>query len=100
MRTLVLYSLMTGLLCFSTAAQAARVQNCDKVAHEVTVNNAGEEWKMTLEPGRYFDSFGSMVTFKMKDQDPVAPRWFDDWCIWSGKLKLQRRNSPNNRGRF
>lgn len=98
---LAIYVLSTLFLCsFASVAQAARVQNCDKVAHEVTVNNAGEEWKITLEAGRHFDSIGPMTTFQMKGQDVVTPRWFDEWCIWDGKLKIQRRHRQNNRGIF
>lgn len=88
------------IACMSVAnvAQAARVENCDKVPHEVIITNGGEETRVTLEPYRHRDTYGPSVTFQMPGQAPVTPRWFDDWCIWSGKLHIQRRHRYNGGG--
>ena len=79
-------------------AQAVRVANCDDETYQVLVDNAGERYEKKLAPGTTFYVYGTMVRLTLKGQDMVKPRYYDEYCIWDGKLTLQRRALGRPRG--
>jgi len=88
--------ILLALMCFPPfAAEAAMLADCDKASYEVTVSNGGASRVVTLSPaGGVIREFGPMVSFKLKDQPAIVIHEPDEeYCIWSGKIVLQRISS-------
>lgn len=85
------------VLLLPCVASASKIANCDKKSYDVTINNGGHVRVVTLEPtSASVEEFGPVVSFQLKDQKPViVTEPFDEYCIWSGKITIQRR-SPGN----
>jgi len=92
--------LTLSLSLLASGAQAfVRVGNCDKVPHTVQATIAGEETEIHLAPGEHYQTFGWPVSLKLAGKDPRGyitsrnARQLDEYCIWDGELRFQRRRT-------
>lgn len=88
------YSLFIFIFCLPLAAEASKIANCDSKSYEVTIVNGGHERKVTITPGGgSVQEYGPIVSFQIEGQRPIiVTEPGDEYCIWSGKIKIQRRN--------
>ena len=87
------------LLClFPCASFAAKIANCDSKSYDVTIVNSGTTRVQTLAPhDGAIEEFGPVVSFQIEGHKPmVATEPGDEFCIWSGVIKIQRRNPGND----
>jgi hypothetical protein len=79
-------------------AQASKIANCDKKPYDVTIVNGGHSRVVTIAPGdASTQEFGPTVSFQLEGQKPVVvTEEGEEYCIWSGKIKIQRRNPGND----
>ena len=88
----------TGLVSMSASAFVS-IANCDDVPHEVEADLAGEHQRITLAPGQRYQTFIWPARFSMAGKEPRGyitsrqPRRLDEYCIWSGEIRLQRRRT-------
>src|SRR5262249_13308636 len=92
------------LMLLPLPAFAVGLANCDPEPRTVIINNGGGKHTVTLPPrGGYIQEFGPMISFEIKGQ-PVVNVYHPDeeYCIWSGKVRLQRGDTqfPGNRGGY
>jgi hypothetical protein len=92
-----LFIFMCLLPCSALAVQLA---NCDTKPFDVTVVNGGQTRVVTLAPrDASIEEMGPVVSFQIAGQSPVVvTEPGDQYCIWSGKIKIQRRNPVNDAG--
>ncbi len=74
------------------AVHASAVGNCDKKAHELVVNIAGETRAITLEAGRSLFFFGPMTDVSVDGRKPVRLDQSFDYCIWRDSFGPQKRS--------
>jgi hypothetical protein len=89
------------LLCLVPCiSQAAQLANCDKKPFAVTVINGGQKRVVTLAPtSGSIEELGPVVSFQIEGQPPVVVREpHEQYCIWSGEIKIQRRDPYNDGG--
>jgi hypothetical protein len=100
----LLLSALSGALFLGFSASAAqayvRVGNCDDVPHTVIAEIAGERSEIHLAPGQHYQTFGWPVRFELAGQSPRgyvtsrhSARKLDEYCIWNGELRFQRRRT-------
>lgn len=81
-----------ALLLPLPALAAVRLDNCDDVAHQATVEYLGKPQEITLQPGQseWLPGLPSRVTVGKDVHFDL--RLNDFWCIWGkDNLRLQRR---------
>lgn len=97
------------LLCLPPLQASASVLLgvCDHQSYQVVVRNGGSEHIVHLDGTRgEIEEFGPMVSFQIKNPPDVkeiqpvitATSPDSEFCIWSGKIKIQRLNRINDRG--
>ena len=98
------------LFCLLPIAANASVLlgNCDKEPRDVIIRNSGSERTVTItQNGGEIEEYGpiSAMSFQIKDKDPkkkhpaimpLSP--FEEFCIWSNEIKVQRMNTMNASG--
>lgn len=95
--------LLSVFLLFALPAHAIKIVNLDTVPHVLIVNNGGEIQEVTIEPDRFYTTYGPMVDIglKPKGKTKAAMRranMFGDYAIWpGGKLVLQMIRDPGDR---
>lgn len=91
-------ALSFGMLA-SSAQAFVRVGNCDDVPHTVIATIAGEKKEINLAPGEHYQTFGWPVDLSLAGKDPRGyitsrrARQLDEYCIWDGELRFQRRRT-------
>jgi hypothetical protein len=79
------------LMLIASPAYALRLGNCDDVTHALKVNYYGESIEMVLEPGQRRFVHGVPESIELGGR-VIHPMHYDsEWCIWDGKLRIQRR---------
>ncbi len=92
--------LLTALCLLPLGASAASLSVCDHNTYEVTIRNGGASRVATVSArtGQIVE-YGPMVSFQIKGQKEVVTHQpSEDYCIWDGRIKLQRYNSFGNSG--
>jgi len=89
--------LIIFLCLLPCAAGATKLADCDKKSYDVTIVNGGQMRVATLTPnGGIVEEYGPTVSFQLKGQSPVViTEQYDEYCIWKGKIIIQRRNPGN-----
>jgi hypothetical protein len=83
------------LLClFPYAAGASKLTVCDGNSYDVTVVNSGRSRVVHLTSSNgEIEEFGPVVSFQLEGHAPVVITGpYDEYCIWKGKITIQRRN--------
>jgi hypothetical protein len=93
------YLLITFLL-FPVSAFAVMLGDCDKNSYDVIVRNGGNVRIVRLTPySGEIQEFGPVVSFQINGQSEVVIREPNsEYCVWSGKIKIQRMNTLNTDG--
>lgn len=96
---LTMYCLYTPLSAFASVM----LTDCDDKPYDVIVRNNGSERMVAVSRGGgEIEEFGpiSGISFQIKEKDakkmeppmvPLSP--YEEFCIWSGKIKVQRLNT-------
>jgi hypothetical protein len=81
-------------------AWGASLADCDAASYTVTVNNGGMVRTQTISPGSgVLRSLGPMVSFQLPGQPAMrATRPEEEFCIWSGKIAVQRLDTIGDSG--
>lgn len=80
------------LLCTVAApALAATVGNCSDEAESVLANIGGEVREYLIYPGQKRVIPGPVVRLQIHDHEPITALHNEHYCIWHGKLLIQRR---------
>lgn len=85
--------LIAFLVLFAMPAQALRIDNCDDVPRTVKVYFPGKLMEYELAPGQGRYLSGLPIQLGHGDQIIDFVRYDDEWCVWNGKLRIQKRNS-------
>ncbi len=99
--------LLACLLPVSTLA-ASKLADCDNVPYDIIVRNSGAERIVTLTPtSGEIEEYGPVISFQIKDKDeskthPVVTVLDPDseFCIWHGKINIQRIDTTNNNSAY
>ncbi len=86
-------------LCFlPCASQAVKIADCDRKPFDVTIVNGGQKRVVTLTPsGGSVEEFGPTVSFQLDGQKPIViTGQRDEYCIWNGRINIQRREPGND----
>lgn len=89
---------MTGLVAALLAAAPARavvVGNCGAEPASVLANIGGEIEEFTLSPGERRRILSPTVRLQAGERAPVTARYYEHYCIWHGKLAIQRKGLMN-----
>lgn len=85
--------LLTALISLAPLAAEARIRvgNCDSdKSYTVHFESNGQTFDKTLEPGEHYLTFVHPLYINMEDGERIRTRELSEYCIWSGKLRLQR----------
>ena len=93
------YTISSALLfvMFSSTAYAVTVGNCDDETHSVLGNVGGHIEQYILEPGQVRRILSPTVRLQIGEQAPISARYYEHYCIWDGKLLIQRKSLRNRR---
>jgi len=97
MNYIVLFFVVISTLLFAGSAHALRVGNCDSQSHTVALDYYGEVQEITLEPNQHRRLYGRARTLALGEQTITLIRHNNEYCIYDGVIKLQRR-SRSTRG--
>jgi len=94
------YVLLIFFCMLPFTASASKLGNCDSKSYEITVRNGGSMRKVTLTPtSGTIQEFGPVVSYQIEGQEPVVVKQPDEeYCIWSGKIKIQRIDTMGSSG--
>jgi len=76
-------------------AHAVRVGNCDDVPHQVNIIDASQPFTITLAPGQTKEFYGIPIELGIAGQETRRAPHNAEFCIWDGKLSIQRRSGIN-----
>jgi hypothetical protein len=87
-------------LLLPTFGFASKLADCDALPYEVIVKNGGQERRVTLTPfNGTIEEYGPRVSYQLAGQPSVIADLPDtEYCIWSGRIKLQRLHTVNDSG--
>jgi hypothetical protein len=91
------------LFClFPIAASAVKIADCDNKPYDVTIVNGGAMHMAHLKPmGGSVEEWGPAVSFQLEGERPVvSANPYDEYCIWHGRINIQKRNPGNSGGGF
>ena len=97
------FLLVLGCLFPFSASASVLLANCDAQPYQIIVHNGGSERiAMLTRNGGEIEEFGTptQMSFQIKSKGmeqpvvrPLSPD--EEFCIWSGKIKVQRLNRGN-----
>ncbi len=74
-----------------TAQAYIRVGNCDTDrSYVVHFETNGEFFDKELAPGEHYLTSARPLKIRTDEDVLIAPRPMSEYCIWNGKLRLQR----------
>lgn len=94
----VLLAMTLLVFLLPALAHATKLAVCDGKTYEVTINNDGQVHTVTISPASgSIEEFGPRVSMQIQGQKPVLiTEPYDEYCIWSGKIKLQQIRSGDD----
>ncbi len=83
------------MLLSAPAVHAVTIGNCGDETHSVLGNVGGHIEQYMLEPGQVHKVLSPTVRLQIGEQPPVTARYYEHYCIWDGKLLIQRKSLRN-----
>ncbi len=89
----ILFCLMALLPALAALPAQARVRvgNCDKdKSYVVHFESNDQFFDKTLEPGEHYLTFVHPLYIHTDEGERIRARELSEYCIWDGRLRLQR----------